>query len=113
MIQLFFFMSMIALAALLLNLFWYLEDSRREEAEFDLKRRSTSHSASSCCFLPQAGKNQRQKMRYVSVTSVSKQPLAMDSCRPAFGNQVRFYDIGASEEVPSMQSMMENQSRSA
>ncbi len=88
MIQLFFFMSMTALAALLMNLFWYLENSWREEEEFNQKRIRKSHSGSSCCSLPQASKIQRH-------------------------NQVRFYEIGASEEVPSYQSMMENQSRIA
>lgn len=111
MIQLFFLISMIALAALLLNMFWYMEDSRREEAEFYQDRRIAHRMARSCSPSVTIGR--------CSVISHDKRSpnynkgLSEESCSPAYSSQVRFHEIGSSVEVPSFQSDTEIKSKSA
>lgn len=113
MIQLFFFISMTAIAALLLNMFWYLDDSRREENEFryNLKHRINPLNTPRC-FSMQTGKSNgihRDTVRYPNY----KDQFSRYNGRSAYRTQVRFYEIGTSTEVPSFQSLEEDQTKSA
>ena len=112
MIQIFFFISMIALAALLLNLLWYLEDSRKEENAFyrGIHRAKQLSRTPASSALPVRGNG---IPRHGTAYAKYEKAFFTESCRPVHSAQARFYEIGTSEEVPSSHSFSENQSKSA
>ncbi len=112
MIQIYFFISMLALAALLLNLWWYLEDSRREEQAFD-----QAHDGAGRRMHPRnpdtASSRGGAVIQRMHPSPNPGRTFGVDSMRPTASPMVCFYEIGVTDEVPSFQSFIHDQSKSA
>ncbi len=113
MVQLLFFISMIVIVALMLNLFWYLEDSYKEENRFDNRQRCNSYSKreTTSSFPTMIRLEPIRSPR--KITGNNGQFRINDYQNSRSRTPMTFYDVGTSEENLSYTAHSQNQSECA
>ena len=99
MMQIFFFLSMLTVAALMIQLFWYLEDSHREEDRVSRSRnpaRSIRQGNADVCSVNHRTSAQAISVDYPFYKVQHASSRKQTSAKQSFS---RFYDVGTEMET--------------